>query len=156
MFDLLESFTPVQIFTFIILFAIAFKQTVDFIDWLKEKVQNRDESVKSEQDEKETLEQRIEELEKSQKEISEALNSLKDNIDMLIKSDKDSIKAYITKEHHYFCYKVGWIDDYSLDCLERRFDHYVEEKGNSFIESLMDEVRALPKKPMQENKESQE
>ena len=38
MFDLLESFTPVQIFTFIILFAIAFKQTVDFIDWLKEKI----------------------------------------------------------------------------------------------------------------------
>ena len=156
MFDLLESFTPVQIFTFIILFAIAFKQTVDFIDWLKEKVQDRDKSVKTEQDEKETLEERIEALEKSQKEISETLKTLKENIDMLIQSDKDAIKAYITKEHHYYCYKQGWIDDYTLDCMERRFDHYVEEKGNSFIESLMDEVRALPKKSTQDNKESQE
>lgn len=156
MLDLLETFTPVQIFTFIILFAIAFKQTVDFIDWLKKKVQDRDKSVKTEQDEKETLEERIEALEKSQKEISETLKTLKENIDMLIQSDKDAIKAYITQEHHYYCYKIGWIDDYTLDCMERRFDHYVEEKGNSFIESLMDEVRALPKKPMQENKESQE
>jgi hypothetical protein len=156
MLDLLETFTPVQIFTFIILFAIAFKQTVDFIDWLKEKVQDRDKSVKTEQDEKETLEERIEALEKSQKEISETLKTLKENMDMLIQSDKDAIKAYITQEHHYYCYKIGWIDDYTLDCMERRFDHYVEEKGNSFIESLMDEVRALPKKPMQENKESQE
>ena len=155
MLDLLGSFTPVQIFTFIILFAIAFKQTVDFIDWLKDKIKDRDKSVKTEQDEKETVEQRIEALEKSQKEISETLKTVKENINTLIQSDKDDIKAFITREHHYFCYKVGWIDDYSLDCMERRFDHYVEEKGNSFIESLMNEVRALPKKPMQENKESQ-
>jgi hypothetical protein len=38
-----------------------------------------------------------------------------------MKSDKDSIKAFITKEHHYFCYEKGWIDDYNLDCLEKRF-----------------------------------
>ena len=74
-----------------------------------------------------------------------ALEKMQKQIDLLIESDKDDIKAYITKEHHYFCYEKGWIDDYSLDCIEKRYGHYVEEKGNSFVKSLMIELRSLPK-----------
>jgi hypothetical protein len=44
-----------------------------------------------------------------------------EQIKNLTKSDRDAIKAYITKEHHHFCYEAGWIDDYNLDCIERRF-----------------------------------
>lgn len=68
---------------------------------------------------------------------------------MLIDSDKDDIKSYITREHHYFCYQVGWIDDFSLDCLERRYQHYEDEGGNSFIAGFMNELRTLPKQPPQ-------
>lgn len=66
-------------------------------------------------------------------------------IDMLIESDKDDIKSYITREHHYFCYKIGWIDDFSLDCIEKRYKHYTDEGGNTFIGGFMEELRALPK-----------
>ena len=52
---------------------------------------------------------------------------------MLIESDKDSIRSYITKEHHYFYGEQQWIDNFSLDCIERRFKHYEDEGGNSFI-----------------------
>ena len=45
-------------------------------------------------------------------------------IHLLIASDKDAIKAFITREHHYFVYQKGWIDDYSLDCVEQRYQHY--------------------------------
>ena len=72
---------------------------------------------------------------------------MKDKIDMLIESDKDDIKAYITSKHHHFCYEQKWIDDFSLDCLERRYAHYTEEGGNSFIKSFMEELRSLPKSP---------
>lgn len=65
---------------------------------------------------------------------------------MLIDSDKDAIKSYITKEHHYFCYQVGWIDDFSLDCLEKRYQHYEDQGGNSFIGGLMHDLRTLPNK----------
>ena len=37
------------------------------------------------------------------------------------------------------------IDDFSLDCIEKRFAHYQDEGGNSFIAALMAEIRALPK-----------
>ena len=40
-----------------------------------------------------------------------------------------------------------WIDDYSLDCIERRYKHYIDEGGNSFIGQLMIEIRKLPHQP---------
>lgn len=66
---------------------------------------------------------------------------------MLIESDKEDIKAFITGQHHYFIYGKGWIDDYSMECLEKRFAIYEREHGNSFVEGLMNEIRALPKRP---------
>lgn len=71
---------------------------------------------------------------------------------MLIESDKESIKAYATERHHFFVYEQGWIDNYSLECLERRFVIYQHENGNSFVEGLMDEIRALPKQPPEQYK----
>ena len=64
-------------------------------------------------------------------------------INLLIESDKDSIKSFIVKEHHYYT-QIGWVDDYSLDAIERRYKHYQEEGGNSFVHTLMAELRALP------------
>ncbi len=104
--------------------------------------------------EKEKINKRIEngenfmtQLREHQKHNDEALQDLSKKIDMLIESDKDDIKAYITKEHHKFCYEKKWIDDFSLDCLERRYKHYEDEGGNSFIGGFMNELRALPKRP---------
>ena len=106
--------------------------------------------------EKEKINKRIEngenfmiQLREHQKHNDEALQGLSKKIDMLVQSDRDDIKAYITKEHHKFCYDKGWIDDFSLDCLEKRFKHYADEGGNSFICSFMQELRALPKRPPQ-------
>ena len=72
-------------------------------------------------------------------------------INILIDSDKDDIKSFITKEHHFYCYEKHWIDDYSLDCIERRYKHYQEENGNSFVADLMKEIRQLPKQEPIEN-----
>ena len=76
------------------------------------------------------------------------IDKLEKKINILIDSDKDDIKAYIVDKHHHFCYDQRWIDDYSLDCLEKRYSHYTIEGGNSFIADLMSELRALPKKPL--------
>ena len=61
---------------------------------------------------------------------------------------KDDIKSWLVEKHHYFCYEKGYIDDYSLDCMERRYRHYADEGGNSYAATLMAEVRALPKMSM--------
>ena len=89
----------------------------------------------------------INQIKTEQAEIRNCITELTNKTNLLLESDKDDIKSFITKEHHYFCYKQKWIDDYSLDCCEKRYAHYKAEKGNSFIEGFMEELRALPKTP---------
>lgn len=77
------------------------------------------------------------------------LDDVQKGLEFLIESDREDIKAWITDKYHYFSHK-GWIDDYSLDCIEQRYARYVKEGGNSFIGDLMSKIRALPTEPPSE------
>lgn len=155
MLELLENFSLVQILVIGVLIFLAIKEVWEFVDWAISKLRKRDTNIKEEQDEKDKMEKRVTKLETGQTEVLTAISnltnnvdSLSENVDLLISSDRDAIKAFITSQHHHLCYEQKWIDDYTLDCIEKRFDHYVEEHGNSFIEQLMGEIRNLPKKPI--------
>lgn len=153
MIELFSNFSLPQIILFIILLAIIIKELVEFIDWIKSRNDKEYEERKTENELARSNEERLDKLEDNMTKMSENINHINDKVDLLISSDRDDIKAFITREHHYFCYKMKWIDDYSLDCLEHRFQHYQEEHGNSFIEGLMSEIRALPKtEPKDETK----
>lgn len=145
--ELLSTFTVPQIMLFIVLAAVAFKKIADFLDWLSNKIKKRDKKNQDEIDRDKEIEKRLDKLEENDAHIAESVDKIADKVNILMESDKDDIKAYITREHHYFCYQKGWIDDYSLDCLEKRYSHYVEENGNSFILDFMQEIRRLPKRP---------
>lgn len=156
MLELLESFSLKEILIFVIILALAIKGVIDFIDWAKKRIRKnfKAEQLKSNQS---TLldsrlrgyDEKIEDLNDKLETITERIDYLTECIELLSDSNKDSIKSYVTKEHHFFCYEQKWIDDYSLDCLEKRFAHYKKFGGNSFIEDLMEELRALPKVPPQ-------
>lgn len=156
MLELLQHYSIPEIFLFIVLLALAFKSVVSFFEWLEERIKKAFNIKFRKMSEKEKINKRIEDgenfmtqLREHQKHNDEALHNLSKKIDILVESDRDDIKAYITKEHHKFCYDKGWIDDFSLDCLEKRFKHYADEGGNSFIGGFMQELRALPKRPPQ-------
>ena len=90
---------------------------------------------------------KIEDLAAEQKHICEYLTIIANKVDLLIDSDKNDIKTWITEKHHYFCYEKKWIDDYSLEGIERRYKNYRDEHGNSYIGKLMQDLRALPNTP---------
>ena len=150
MLTLLQRYSISEILIFIILLALAIKGVISFIDWTVEKIRKVFNKEHNKIDEKRKIAEILDEdaqliasLQQQQAETDKVLNSLSTKIDMLIESDKDAIRAYITKEHHYFC-QQGWIDDFSLDCIERRFSHYEAEGGNSFIKAFMEDLRQLP------------
>ena len=58
---------------------------------------------------------------------------------------QENTRSYLIDAHHKFCYEVHAIDDLNLQSMERRYLYYKTAGGNSFIDTLMDEVRALPK-----------
>lgn len=165
MIELLETYSLSQIIVFFILFCLAIKEAVTFYDWAKIRIQQGYNKNIKEKEDKNKIQNKIsditglfeekekrfnekkEEMNTSFIKINERIDFLTEQINMLIESDKDDIKSYITEKHHSFCYERQWIDDYSLDCLEKRFKHYEDEGGNSFVESLMEEIRSLPKHP---------
>ena len=153
--ELMTTFTISDIILFIILLAVAIKGIVDFYDWSKDRLKkkfdkdNESKSTQMDIDKKFSEdEERIAKLEENQNNILNKLSSLNDKVDTLIESDKDDIKSSLTHDHHYFCDKQGWIDDFSLECAERRFSQYQKEGGNSFIEGFMNDLRALPKRDL--------
>ena len=159
MTTLLQHYTLSDIFMFTVFLALAIKSLISFFDWADEYIKKIFNKEHLKINEKEELERRLQHgsevmtaLKANQETTDKILKDLSSKIDMLIDSDKDDIKSYITREHHYFCYQIGWIDDFSLDCLEKRYQHYAKEGGNSFIEGFMDELRALPKQSPQNNK----
>lgn len=149
---LLAAYSITEILVFIVVLALAIKGVITFYDWAKERLQRVFDKEYNATTEKQQLENRLrqgsetmDKLAKNQAEMAAVIQKLSDKIDMLIDSDKDDIKSFLTREHHYFCYQKGWIDDYSLECCERRYAHYKDEGGNSFIEGFMEELRKLPK-----------
>ena len=148
MAQLFTQYSISEIVLFLIVLAIAIKRFIEFADWAKKRTQQ---AVEEDNIPKQ-LEKMIQKHEKELDNIKKVLNTLQDSINLLIESDKDDIKQSITKDHHYFCYQLKSIDDYSLDCIEKRFSHYEEEGGNSFVQVLMQEIRALPRKLDKQNR----
>ena len=157
MLELLGTYSLTQIVTFIILLAIAVKEGITLVIWFKDFFKKKfNNDMKNTVATKERNEQicKIKEdmqtLIDSQEKIFKEIESFKQQLEMIIESDKDDIKSWITEKHHFYCYERKWIDDYSMDCIEKRYGHYKDEGGNSFIEELMNELRNLPKTPPQQ------
>lgn len=141
--QLFSQFNLGQILIIIILLGLSVKGVVTFFDWVKERLYKlSNKQLKS----KKTNEQ-IKNQEETINNLKKDVEKIQKSIDTLIESDKENIKAWITEKHHYYCYEKKYIDDYTLDCLERRFTRYEEEGGNSFVHNLMDDLRDLPRKP---------
>ena len=140
--QLLKQFDITTFLTFTIILALAAKGVIIFFDWVKERLMK----MFNKQTKKQRQIEQLRQQEKSIKELKSNMESIQSKMNLLIESDKDDIKAWITEKHHFYCYQQKYIDDYTLDCLEKRFSHYEVEGGNSFVHNLMEELRALPKK----------
>lgn len=145
MAQLLTTYSVTEILVFLVLFALGVKGVITFCDWAIDRLRK----FFRKENEDDLDKQKIDQLSENQNKLIENMKKLSDKIDMLIESDKADIKSYITEKHHYFVYDQKWIDDHSLDCLEKRFKHYEQEGGNSFVGGLMSEIRALPKRSPQ-------
>lgn len=135
--DLLTQYSLEEILIFVFVLIAALKEAVELWGWFKDffkKKVNEDDDTNS----------RLEQDENDIKELKDSVKSISDSVNLLIDSDKDDIKAWITEQHHKFCYsKSKSIDAYSLDCIQRRYKHYKDEGGNSFIDSLMRDLEGL-------------
>ena len=152
--ELLARFELTDIIIMLTLLIVGAEKLIKAIDWLRAR-------FRKSYDEENTLKEEVEDLNKFYEEkkvvdegfakVNARIDSICDLVNMLVESDKESIKAYITERHHFFVQERKWIDYHSMDCLERRFAIYEREHGNSFVEDLMNDLRQLPKMPIDQN-----
>lgn len=147
MVALLQMYSLEQIIIFIVMLSLAVKGCINFLDWLSVRLKVHVENIQK----PERLEEHLEIHSQAIEDIQNAIKNLQHTMNILIESDRDAIKTFITRQHHYFSYQKKWIDDYSLNCIEKRYEHYKDQGGNSFIGTFMEELRALPRKPPNEN-----
>ena len=150
--QLLAKYSITEIVVFLVILGFAIKELVTFFDWAHNRLRKTFDKEDEHEEIKEQLNTVVNRLNDIETHFNTMINEnrvkyneMQQSIDLLIASDKDDIKAWITAQHHLFVYEYKCIDDYSLDCIEKRFAHYRDEGGNSFIELLMSEIRALPK-----------
>jgi len=163
--DFFAQFTITDTIIFTVALLCALKGAISFFNFFKElydKKFNKDydkkrREIENEHNYQECIAQHKESLnlysglskkiDNLSKVIDERFESLDARVDGLIQSDKHDIKQDIVKNYHHFVEEQKWIDDYNLDTLELRYQDYKREGGNSYIDTLMGELRALPKRP---------
>ena len=158
--DFLSEYSFAEFLVFALIFILAIKEGFNFFDWVKARFRKATNKALEEKEEHDKIEEEIEDLNKFYEEkavvdrgfadADKRFKKIEESIEMLIESDKEDIKSFITLQHHKFVYEQEWIDDYSMECLEKRFAIYEREHGNSFVLGLMNELRALPKRPPRE------
>lgn len=142
---LLEQFDLATVLTVLLFSFFAILEVMRGIDYFKGK-------KKDQTKEEQNKEQRLEELEVKENDNESAIQSvqldltnIKESVNLLVESDKDDIRAWITEKYHYFT-DLGYIDDFTLDCIERRFKSYKQEGGNTYIDGMMSTIRKLPRR----------
>ena len=152
MIELLTTFSPMTIVLCCIMIFLALRGIIEYRNWIKTVTDEAYEKRKKQEERDQRVEKMVADYNKELINISQAIEYIKKSltkldsqVDNLTKSDKDDIKAYITHQYHYFVDSKGWIDDYSMDCIEKRYDMYKTYKGNTFIDDLMEQLRALPR-----------
>ena len=161
MLQLLAAYSIQEIVTFFIMLVLAIKGGADLVDWFRDRYQRKFDKDYIHMTKQEHLEEhyrkcseqhaefieRYSDVEKKIDSLAQNFNNRLDNLEKAIKqlteSDMHDIKGWIVEKHHHFTTK-GWVDDFTMDTLEKRYSDYKQEGGNSYVEGLMRELRALP------------
>ena len=149
--ELLKQYDLASLIILIIGLLSVIKYIVELIKWFIGGARNIFNKETNQQKEKELLEQKvnkneeaIKDLIKLHKNTEEKIDKLSNSVQVLMDSDKDDIKAWITEQHHKYCYsKSKIIDAYSYQCIKNRYQHYKDEGGNSFIDKMMADIDNL-------------
>lgn len=136
MLELLATYSLKEIAVFLVLFLLAVKEGITIWDFFKDRKKLMVEHEEDRKANKESVDALISQM----KTVDNTLN-------VLIESDKDDIKSWLVdKLNYYKDHPEKQIDAYSMDTIEKRFKHYKDEGGNSYIENdVMVQLRKLAK-----------
>ena len=144
MVELFSNFSLTQIILFITLLACAVKGIIDFLDWVKEKYQQKFDTDYTKKQDLEDFKMMHLQYNELDNKINNLTESIQQSFAVINTAMMHDIKQWIIERHKYYIDK-GWISIGELDMIEFRYADYKALGGNSTIPTLMEELRTLPK-----------
>ena len=102
-----------------------------------------EETKQKDRDQDSMLETKMTELNTTMSDFRKDINANKDQLDVLIASDKESIKSFIVS-CYYQAKSDGYVNSHLMQIIEERYETYKKENGNGYITGIMHELRAFP------------
>lgn len=102
-----------------------------------------EETKQKDKDQDSMIETKMNELNNTMSDFRKDINANKDQLDVLIASDKESIKSFIVS-CYYQAKSDGYVNSHLMQIIEERYETYKRENGNSYVSGLMNELRAFP------------
>lgn len=160
--DLFSQYSIEALIIIVIAVAVVAKYVLELIDWFKNKMSKHFGTQVDEDRWHEEIMNNLKGLKESSDNIDNRMSQLDkrmSNVELRIAKNTDRLqenaRSWLIDKHHYFCYKVKYIDDASLEVIERRYLYYKSDGGNSYIDTLMDDIRNLPRHRNYEGSEDQ-
>lgn len=114
--------------------------------WKEEHKKKVDKAIEEKQEEANAQNEFISIHEKLD-EILNRLGTAEKKLQDLTVSDMHDIKAWIVEQYKIYYVEQGWIDAFHAETIDRRYDDYKKEGGNSYIHTLIERLHTLPMDP---------
>lgn len=72
-------------------------------------------------------------------------DEVKAQVSLITERLQETTRGHIIDKHHYFCYELRYVDDLSLQSLEREYLYYKASGGDTYVDGLMEDIRELPR-----------
>lgn len=143
--NLLTQYSVPEIFLILVLALVSGKFVLEILDFFYNKIKKYILSEEEVPDKLQGLDVKIDKLSEKidltmtqSKQTEEALKMVQERL-------QENTRAAIIDAHHKYVYSFKAIDEMALQSLERRYLYYKAGGGNSFIDTLMEEIRTLPR-----------
>lgn len=122
----------------------------------KQKIIDEHDAELSIQEEFKALHSRFDDIDAKLASMDKRMGFAENRLDDLTSSDMHDIKCWIVDQYQKYFVEQGWIDAFHAETIERRYEDYRKEGGNSYIEELMFRLRSLPMDPPADKKKKKQ
>lgn len=144
MSELLKNFDITTILLVLFMTAVAIKEVFELYHYFYDKIYGRYEKQDNEKD-------TIDNLSATLASVLQQVKDIDKKINLLQESDKDAIKSWIVGLYHKYKENPKELGAMQMDLLERRYDHYKDQGGNSYIDQLVEGLRTIYKEKGESN-----
>lgn len=121
------------------------------IDSLSNQISNLEQRVDKTEKSINSLKDKVHDLGNTVNKLDHQIKKTDENVKIVQERLQNQTKSRLIELHHKYMYEYQMIDDIGLQSMEREYLYYKAAGGNTFIDTLMEEVRALPRPTLEGN-----